>query len=225
MAIDESKLGTRPSGTLVALFAGVLGLIACAHAVAPPPTAPPSSDPFDGSSILAEPSIAVTAAMGSPHLGDAVPDFDLLDQNGKHVTLASVRGSVVVIAFVAAFCPFSKAEQPWLKQLAAEVAGKNVRVIAIDIREPEVDYREYLGRMPMGIPVLRDDGGAVAIRFAPAGAQPEIADRAMALATSNLIVDTKGKIRFFTVLDTVHFDPKLVHLHRALERVLAEPSS
>ena len=222
-------MSARMARTAVLLVASALGMFACAPAT-PPATAPTTAassggDPFDGSSILPEPSIAVTEVMGSPHLGDVAPDFDLPDQDGKHVTLASTRGSVVVLAFVAAFCPFSKAEQPYLKKLATEYAGKNVKVIAIDIKEPEADYREYLGRMPMGIPVLRDEGGAVALRFTPPGAQPELKDRTMALVTSNLVIDAKGKIRFFTMVDTVHFDPKLVHLHRTLDRVLAETSS
>ena len=44
----------------------------------------------------------------------------------------------------------------------------------------------------------------------------------LVLVTSNLVIDPKGKIRFFTMADTVHFDAKLVHLHRAVDRVLAE---
>jgi peroxiredoxin Q/BCP len=214
------------SRALVAMVAGVLAVCACTPA-APPAAAPTATaaDPFDGSSILAEPSIAVTEAMGSPHIGDTAPDFDLPDQDGKRVTLASARGSVVVLAFVASFCPFSKAEQPYLKQLAVDYAGKKVRVIAIGIKEPEPDYREYIARMPMGMPVLRDEGGAVALRFTPPGAQPEFKDRTMALVTSNLVVDPKGKIRLFTVVDTVHFDAKLVHVRRAVDRVLAESGS
>ena len=98
-------------------------------------------------------------------------------------------------------------------------------MIAIGIKEPEVDYREYISRMPMGMPILRDEGGAVAIRFTPPGAQPELKDRAMALITSNLVIDPKGKIRFFTMTDTVHFDAKLVHVRRAVDRILAENGS
>jgi peroxiredoxin len=140
------------------------------------------------------------------------------------VSLAAARGSVVLLAFVASFCPFSKAEQPYLKKLAEDYAGKGVRVIAIGIKEPEADYRSYIARMPMGLPVLRDEGGAVALRFTPPGAQPEFKDRTMALVTSNLVIDRKGKIRFFTVVDTVHFDAKLVHARHALDQVVAEGS-
>jgi peroxiredoxin len=170
----------------------------------------------------AEASIVVTPAMGSPHLGDFAPDFELPDQDGKPVKLSAARGSIVVLAFVASFCPFSKAEQPYLTKLTSDYAAKNVKVIAVGIDEPEADYRSYLARLPMHLPVLRDEGGKVALRFTPPGAQPEFTDRKMALVTSNLVIDGEGKIRFFTVLDTVHFDAKLVHVRRALDRLLAE---
>jgi peroxiredoxin len=202
----------------------VLALAAAATACSPqsqPASSPvTTSNPFDDTQ--AEPSILVTEAMGSPHIGDMAPDFDLPDQDGNRVTLASTRGSVVVLAFVASFCPFSKAEQPYLVKLRKDYAGKNVKVIAIGIKEPEADYREYIGRMQMGMPVLRDEGGAVALKFTPPGAQPEFKDRTQALVTSNLVIDPKGQIRFFTVVDTVHFDAKLVHVRRAVDKVLAE---
>jgi peroxiredoxin len=193
----------------------VLGACAPAAPAVAPASPAASADP-------ATPSIVVTEAMGSPHVGEGAPDFELPDQNGKLVNLSAARGSVVVLAFVASFCPFSKAEQPYLAKLAQDYAGKNVKVIAIGIDEPEADYRAYLARIPMGLPVLRDEGSKVALRFTPPGAQPEFTDRKMALVTSNLVIAPDGKIRFFTVLDTVHFDPKLVQLRRALERVLAE---
>ena len=36
------------------------------------------------------------------------------------MNLSALRGSVVVLAFVASFCPFSRAEQPYLAQLATD---------------------------------------------------------------------------------------------------------
>jgi peroxiredoxin len=200
---------------------------ACSPAAAGAAASPSSttSSAIEDEPTPAEPSIVVTPAIGNPHQGDMAPDFDLPDQDGKRVSLASMRGSVVVLAFVASFCPFSKAEQPNLVKLRRDYAGKNVRVVAIEIKEPEADYREYLGRMPMGLPVLRDEDGAVALRYTPAGAQPDFKDRTQALVTSNLVIDPHGKIRFFTVLDTVHFDAKLVHVRRAVDRVLAEGGS
>ena len=211
---------TRLILTVLGLFAATTGA-ACTPAAVPAVTSSSSVGPGEGETPP-EPSIVVTKAMGSPHIDDMAPDFELPDQDGKPVRLSATRGSVVVLAFVASFCPFSKAEQPHLKKLAADYADKHVRVIAIGIKEPEPDYREYVSRTAMGIPVLRDADGAVSLRFLPAGAQPDFKDRTMALVTSNLVIDKTGKIRFFTVLDTVHFDAKMVHVRGAVDRVLAE---
>jgi peroxiredoxin len=200
------------------LLIASLALAACGSSPAAVPAAP--ADVVD--TAPAEPSIVVTEGMGSPHLGDPAPDFELPDQEGRPVKLSATRGSVVVLAFVASFCPFSRAEQPHLARLAADYAGKNVKVIAIGIAEPEPDYRAYLAREPMGLPVLRDEGGAVALRFTPPGAQPQFKDRTKALVTSNLVLDAEGRIRFFTVLDTVHFDARLGHVRRAVDGLLAE---
>ena len=203
----------------VALLFALASLVAACSPAATPPAATAqtttSADPV-------EPSIVVTEAMGSPHVGDAAPDFDLPDQDGKHLKLADLRGQVVVLAFVASFCPFSKAEQPYLRQLAEEYAPKGVRVVAIGIDEPEPDDRSYIARMPMGMPILRDEGGAVALKFTPPGAQPEFKDRKMALVTSNLVLDRTGKIRFFTVVDTVHFDARLVPVRKKVDQLLRE---
>jgi len=204
----------RAAALLLAL--GSTLLAACAPASEPrAPSAAAAADP-------AEPSIVIADSMGSPHVGDLAPDFDLPDQDGHRVKLSEARGQVVVLAFVASFCPFSRAEQPHLKKIVEDYKGKNVRVIAIGIDEPEPDYRSYIARMPMGMPVLRDEGGATAIRFTPPGAQPEIKDRKMVLVTGNLVIDPEGKIRFFTMVDTVHFDARLVHLRKTVDQVLAE---
>lgn len=170
----------------------------------------------------AEASVVVTNEMGSPHPGDVAPDFDLVDQSGAHVKLADLRGSVVVLAFVTSYCPFSKAAQPSLAELARAYAPRGVKVVAVNVKEGDAEYREYVSRMPTAFPVLRDPDGAVSGSFTPSKAQPGVIDRTQVVVTSNLVIDKKGKIRFFTLLDTQHFDAKLVHLRRSLDRVIEE---
>ena len=194
----------------------LLVLAACAPASSPvvPATAGAAGGP------LGEPSIVVTPEMGAPRVGDVAPPLELADREGKRVSLASLRGSVVLLAFVASFCPFSEAEQPYLKALADDYRGKNVKVLAVDVKEDDASYAKYLGRMPMPFPVLWDRTGEVTASFAPPGAQPALKDRSMVLVTSNLVLDEQGTIRFFTMVDTVHFDAKLVHARAAIDRLL-----
>jgi peroxiredoxin len=166
----------------------------------------------------------VTASMGTPHVGDSAPDFELVDQNGARVKLSSLRGSVVVLAFVTSWCPFSKAEQPYLRAMAEEYAPKNVKFVAVDVNEPEKGYREYLARVPMPFPVVSDADAKTTLSYTPPGAQPSFTDRSRAIVTSSLVVDSKGTIRFFGLTDTLHFDAKFVHARRALDSLLAEAS-
>ena len=64
--------------------------------------------------------------------------------------------------------------------------------------------------------------GSKEASFTPAKAQPGVVDRTQVVVTSNLVIDKRGKIRFFTLLDTQHFDAKLVLLRATLDRVIEE---
>lgn len=189
---------------------------ACGGAVAPA-SAPPAAPANAGAAVA---SIAVTPDMGSPHPGDAAPDFELLDQHGAKVRLSELRGSVVVLAFVTSWCPFSQAEQPHLASLAEQYRGQNVKILAVDIKESDEAYARYVARVPMPIPVLRDRTGDVVASYTPDRAQPGVKDRAAVLVTSNLVIDPEGRIRFFTMVDTANFDAELVFVRRAVDNLL-----
>jgi len=164
--------------------------------------------------------IPVTEAMGSPHPGDPAPDFELTDQNGGKTKLSSLKGSVVVLAFVTSWCPFSRAEQPYLKQFADDYAPRGVKFVAVDIKEPEADYRTYLSRVPMPFPVLHDESGDVAGTYVPPHAFPDFSERYKVVVTSNLVLDREGKIRFFALADLRNFDAAYVHARKAVDELL-----
>ena len=198
---------------LVVVLAVALAPLACGGSSAPPPR---SAD--DGQPKV----IAVTDAMGDPHPGEPAPDFELTDQNGARMKLSSLRGSPVVLAFVTSWCPFSRAEQPYLKKFADEYAPKGVKFVAVDIKEPEADYREYLGRVAMPFPVLRDDSAQVALSYVPPRALPDFTERYKVVVTSNLVLDREGKIRFFALADLRNFDAAYVNARKAVDALLAE---
>jgi peroxiredoxin len=191
----------------------VMAMVGCA-------TAPPSASTPSTPATPAGPSVVVTPEMGSPHPGDEAPDFALADQNGQRLSLSTLRGSVVVLAFVASYCPFSEAAQPNLKKLANDYASRGVKVVAIDVREDEAGYQKYVTRTQMPFPVLHDREGVVSTAYAPAHALEGVKDRTKVVVTSNLVIDREGRIRFFTLLDTTHFDADLVHVRSAIDRTL-----
>jgi peroxiredoxin len=212
---------TRGARGYLGVAGFVVGVLGCGGA--PPPAPVAGGSPTD--STPAEPSIAVTPDMGSPRPGDEAPDFALRDQDGHDVKLSDLRGSVVLLAFVTSWCPFSEAEQPNLISLAQDYAGKNVKVVAVDIKENDDAYRKYVTRAKTDYPVLHDATGDVTAKFTPEHAQPAIKDRSTVLVTSNLVLDPGGKIVFFTMVDTVHFDSRLAHARRAIDRELARLGS
>ncbi len=167
-------------------------------------------------------SIVVTPEMGAVHPGVPAPDFELVDQSGRTVRLSSLRGSVVLLAFVTSWCPFSQAEQPNLKKVSADYRGKNLKVLAVDVKEDDAGYRRYLKRVKMPFPVLHDATGAATLTFTPEHALPYFTDRAKVLVTANLVIDKKGVVRFFTVVDTVNFDDELIYARKMIDQLLAE---
>jgi len=68
-------------------------------------------------------------------------------------------------------------------------------------------------------PVVLDVDGKVSVAYAPPGAQPDLARDQVPIA-SNLIIDRDGKIRFYSLLDSVHFDAKLLALTARLDQLL-----
>jgi len=69
-------------------------------------------------------------------------------------------------------------------------------------------------------PVVLDLDGKVSVSYAPPGVQPDLARDQVPIA-SNLIIDRNGKIRFYSLLDSAHFDAKLLALTARLEQLLA----
>lgn len=194
----------------------IAALCACGAGATEAPT-PATAPPND------EPSIVVTAELGSPHVGDIAPDIDLVDQNGTPLKLSSLRGSVVMLAMPSSWCPYSTAEQPHLARLAQDYAARGVRSVAVVVADTDAGYREYLARAAMPFPVAHDAKDQVAAAYDPENALPAFRDRRKVVVSSRLVLDREGRIRFFTLLDTTRFDAKLVHVRRALDAVLAEP--
>lgn len=75
--------------------------------------------------------------------------------------------------------------------------------------------------MKYSFPVLLDLNGKTSSSYAPAGVQPDL-ERDQVPIASNLIIDRDGKIRFYSLLDSVHFDAKLVALTARLEELLVQ---
>lgn len=164
--------------------------------------------------------------MGHPHVGDPAPDFEVSTPEGETLRLSSLRGQVVVLAFVTSWCPFSKAEQPHLARLAHDFAGsEEVRVVIVDIDEEEQGYRKYLAQTEMGSPVYWNAAAEAVSAYVPPNAVPAITrKRWRVLVSANLVIDREGVIRFFTLTDTLRFDAEMRHVRAAIGDLVPGPT-
>ena len=90
----------------------------------------------------------------------------------------------------------------------------------IDVLETEDAARTYVERSGFTFPVLHDADGSVSASYAPEGVQPDLPRDQVPIA-SNLIIDPDGNIRFYSLLDSMNFDAKLIELKAHLENLLA----
>ncbi|GEM_PF-6613341 len=96
------------------------------------------------------------------------PSWDLPVVGGGRLSLADLRGHVVIASFGATWCPPCRAELPALQALADRYRGKRVKVVWISIDSEDVpDQRlaQFAAELGVSIPVLRDVDGSAFAQF------------------------------------------------------------
>jgi peroxiredoxin len=172
-----------------------------------------------GSIVIVFASLGLYAQDQQPMIGQPAPLFELKDIDGKTYSLEQLKGKYVVIHFAATWCPFCNAEAPFLQELYESYRNKNVQVFIVDVKEDNGLVKKSLERFHFSFPVLLDTNGAVSAKYAPEGVQPALARDEVPIA-SNLVIDKEGKIRFYSLLNTVSFDAKLTKLKQKLDELL-----
>ncbi|HYP39070.1 MAG TPA: TlpA disulfide reductase family protein [Chloroflexia bacterium] len=85
---------------------------------------PAASVPTDGSP-------PVQAAGNTVPIGQPVPPFTLPDTDNKNVSLSDYAGKVVVLEFMAPWCPHCQEDAPMLNEVAAKYTGKDVQFLGV----------------------------------------------------------------------------------------------
>jgi peroxiredoxin len=98
--------------------------------------------------------------------------------------------------------------------------SRGVQALIIDVMESAATAEAWARRHKFSFPVLLDPDGKATAPYAPADAVPDLPRDQVPIA-SNLIIDGEGKIRFYTLLDSTHFDARLVALRARLDELLA----
>jgi thiol-disulfide isomerase/thioredoxin len=91
-------------------------------------------------------------------VGKPAPDFKLKGMDGKEVTLASLKGNVVVLDFWATWCGPCVAGFPHIDELAKKYAAKGVKVYGMNQKEDKETIDNFLKEKSLTVPVLLDAG-------------------------------------------------------------------
>jgi len=121
---------------------------------------------------------------GAGRAAEVAPAFELPRLTGEgRLSLANLRGQVVLLDFWASWCAPCRAAMPAYQTLQAELSANGFSVLAINLDEHPDDGRAFLRRVPVHYPVLSDPAGAVAERY-----------RLTGMPTA-LLIDRQGRIR------------------------------
>ena len=112
--------------------------------------------------LLATPALAQTGfEVQSWPGGKSPPAMAGVDDSGKPVALASLKGQALLINFWAAWCEPCREEMPSLVQRSQAHPG-SVRVLAVNFKESAATVQRFKESTGLEIPVLRDPDGALA---------------------------------------------------------------
>lgn len=98
--------------------------------------------------------------------GDVAPDFQLEDTKGNQVSLAGLRGKVVMVNFWATWCPPCKEEMPSMDKLNELMAGDDFVMLAINTeKNGRAVVPAFLQQTPHDFTVLYDDMGTTQQKY------------------------------------------------------------
>ena len=117
--------------------------------------------------------------------GDAAPAYAATTLEGDSVSLASLRGNVVVLNVWATWCLPCKREMPLLDSLSREFSDRGVRVIGVSVDgEGSAEMiTSFVERSGIGFTILHDAAGQIQSTYKMRGV-PE-----------TFLIDEKGVLR------------------------------
>ncbi len=100
-----------------------------------------ATTPAEGEVIIEEHQPATPSPYRGGHVENptTAPELGLRNQDGKRVTVASLRGNVVFVSFLYTSCPdICPLITEKLRRAQAKAGGKNIRIIAVSV-DPKGD--------------------------------------------------------------------------------------
>lgn len=102
---------------------------------------------------------------GRPAVGEAAPNFTLLDLDGQSHQLADYKGKAVVVNFWGSFCPPCVKEMPEFQRMYDKYKDKSFDVLAINLSEDDLTVSNFVGQRGLDYPILRDANRVIERRY------------------------------------------------------------
>jgi peroxiredoxin len=112
-------------------------------------------------SVLALTSLVASLAWAATLTGPA-PGFTLQSSTGEQVSLASLKGKVVMVNFWATWCVPCRQEMPHLQALYERYESLGFELLAVNVEKNNAEgARKWLEETPVTFPVLFDGNNQV----------------------------------------------------------------
>jgi thiol-disulfide isomerase/thioredoxin len=112
------------------------------------------------------------------------PAFSLASRAGGQVSLADLKGQVVMINFWASWCGPCRQEFPALDQIYAKYKPMGFTLVAINVESEKADAEKFLATTPASFPILFDPDNSVSGKYG-VSAMP-----------TTILVDRQGRVRW-----------------------------
>jgi cytochrome c-type biogenesis protein len=160
---------------------------------------------------LAAMAILLAGACSQPasfgRVGDPAPDYRAVNLAGDSVSLAGLRGQVVLLNVWATWCIPCRKEIPELQALHQEYEARGLRVVGVSVDDgnADADVRDFIQRYGVTYAVLRDPAEQVSTAFFVPG------------VPATFLIDRRGTIAWRRLGPFTTSDPGL---QSALRQVL-----
>jgi thiol-disulfide isomerase/thioredoxin len=136
--------------------------------------------------------------------GTLAPEIGIKDLAGRGVSIASLKGKVVLVDFWASWCAPCRQELPVLEALFKKYHAKGFEIVGVNQDQSSDNVQRFLSGTPLSFRVVHDSGRAVADRYAPSK------------MPSSFLIDRRGVVRYvhagFRAADRTPLEQKIVEL-------------
>jgi peroxiredoxin len=113
-------------------------------------------------SVLMMTTLVASLAWAAQTLSGPAPGFTLQSNGGEQVSLASLKGKVVMVNFWATWCVPCRQEMPHLQALYERYNSLGFELLAVNVEKNNAEgARKWLEETPVTFPVLFDPNNEV----------------------------------------------------------------